>query len=294
MKVLALHGLGSSGAMLEAQLAPFIKSFGPSYRFVFLDGDISCGRGPATAVPAWADGPFQSYAPGFSPKEMREALHRIDTFIKQNGPFDGVVGFSLGSAMTINYILDQQRKCPDAKPPFSFALLFSPIFIASPDDHCYEHIVARILNDDHEAFRTEFPNGDFAARLDSDNDRIFAKYLEVVLSMHSSVGNILPNTRLDFLSFEAQAGNVPRLLHPRLYEDRVRIPVVHVTGEKDVFAMAEQSRVASGLYSPSLMHLYRHEGSHDIPFKKSEVSAIVSLVKDAAEKGKQLQELYDF
>lgn len=46
MKILALHGLGASGAMLKAQLAPFIKSFGAGYQFVFLDGAIPCGRGP--------------------------------------------------------------------------------------------------------------------------------------------------------------------------------------------------------------------------------------------------------
>ncbi|KAI8965509.1 serine hydrolase FSH [Daldinia sp. FL1419] len=292
MKILALHGLGASGAMLKAQLAPFIKSFGTSYQFVFLDGAIPCGRGPA--VPAWESGPFHSYATGFSPQEMRKALHRIDNFIKQNGPFDGVFGFSLGSAMAVSYILDQQRKFPDSKPPFSFALLFSPIFIASADDHCYERLVDYILDDDHAGFRAEFPDGDFASLLNSEDERVFARYLKVVLSMHSSVGNILPNTRLDFLSFEAQASNVPRLLHPQIYKERVRIPIVHVSGEKDVYAMAEQSRVAEGLYTPSLTQLYRHDGGHDIPFKTSEVSAITSMVMNAAEKGKQLQALYDF
>ena len=247
-----------------------------------------------TAVPAWESGPFQSYATGFSPREMREALDRIDAFIKRKGPFDGVLGFSLGSAMAVSYILDQQRRNPDAQPPFSFALFFSPIFIASPDEHCYESIVDRILDDNHSEFRTEFPDGDFASLLKAEDERIFAEYLKVVLSMHSSVGNVLPNTRLDFESFEAQAGYVPRLLHPQIYKERIRIPTVHVSGEKDVYAMAEQSRVAEGLYTPSLTQRYRHDGGHDIPFRRSEVSTIISMAKNAAEKGKQLQALYDF
>lgn len=46
MKILALHGLGASSAMLKAQLAPFIKGFGAGHEFVFLDGAIPCGRGP--------------------------------------------------------------------------------------------------------------------------------------------------------------------------------------------------------------------------------------------------------
>ena len=309
MKILALHGLGASGALLKAQLSPLIKGLGAGYQFVFLDGAIPCGRGPGmlsrlctdisqrltfTAVPAWASGPFQSYATGFSPREMRDALHRIDIFIKQKGPFDGVLGFSLGSAMALSYILDQQRKNPDTKPPFCFALFFSPIFIASPNDHCYESLVDRILDDEHSDFRAEFPDGDFASLLDSEDERIFAEYLKVVLSMHSSIGNVLANNRLDLISFEAQAGDIPRLLHPQICNERIRIPTVHVSGEKDVPVMAEQSHVAEGLYTPSLTQVYRHDGGHDIPFKKSEVLTIISMVKDAAEKGKQLQALYDF
>lgn len=225
---------------------------------------------------------------------MREALHRIDIFVKDKGPFDGVLGFSLGSAMAVSYILDQQRKNPDTRQPFCFALLFSPIFIASPDDHCYKSLVDRILDDEHADFRAEFPDGDFASLLNSKDERIFTEYLKVVLSMHSSVGNILPNTRLDFLSFEAQAGNVPRLLHPQIYKERIRIPTVHVSGEKDVYAMAEQSHVAEGLYTPSLAQVHRHDGGHDIPFKRSDILTIISMVKDAADKGRQLQALYDF
>ncbi|KAK7959441.1 uncharacterized protein PG986_004295 [Apiospora aurea] len=292
MRILALHGLGASGAMLKAQLAPLVKSFGADHQFIFFEGAIPCGRGPA--VPAWESGPFQSYATGFTPQEMREALHRIDTFIQKNGPFDGVLGFSLGSAMAISYILNQQRKHPDSRPPFDFALFFSPIFVASPDDACYERLVDRILDGDHEGFRAEFPDGDFASLIDSDEERVFTEYLKIVLSMHSSVGDILPNTRLDFLSFEAKASNVPRLLHPDIYKERVRIPTVHVSGTSDVPAMEEQSRVAEGLYTPSLAQLYRHGGGHEIPFKKTEVAAIISMVKKAEEKGKQLQALYDF
>ncbi|KIX00551.1 uncharacterized protein Z518_09616 [Rhinocladiella mackenziei CBS 650.93] len=292
MKILALHGLGASGALLKDQLAPFIRELGASYQFVFLDGAIPCGRGPA--VPGWEPGPFQSYATGFSPQEMRETLQRIDVFVKENGPFNGVLGFSLGSAMAISYILDQQRRNPDTRPPFCFALLFSPIFVASADDHCYEGLVNRILDDDHANFRGEFPDGDFASLLDSKEECIFSEYLKVVLSMHSSVGNILPNTRLDFLSFEAQAGNVPRLLHPEIYKERIRIPTVHVSGEKDIYAMAEQTRVAEGLCTPSLAQVHRHDGGHDIPFKRSDVQTIISMAKVAAEKGRQLQELYDF
>lgn len=46
MKVLALHGLGSSAVMLEQQLAAVMDDLGPNYKFVFLDGSFPCESGP--------------------------------------------------------------------------------------------------------------------------------------------------------------------------------------------------------------------------------------------------------
>jgi pimeloyl-ACP methyl ester carboxylesterase len=289
MKILALHGLGSSAAMLKEQLGPFMRELGPSYRFTFVDGAVPCGHGPG--VPHWASGPFYSYTTGFSPSEVQDALSWLDQFVEENGPFDGVFGFSLGSALAIAYILDRQQR--HASPPFSFAVFFSPIFVASPDAGYCTDLLARMLDDDHAAFRAAFPDGDFAPLLDvgtsSPGDsvpaaakRTFAEYLQTVLSMHSTMGMILPNTRLDFFS-GGRLDAIPRLLHPLLTKSRVRIPVVYVTGGKDSPAIAEQSRVAKDLCMAPMTQVYKHARGHDIPFQKSDVQAIVSLIEITTE-----------
>lgn len=46
MKILCLHGFGSSGKILERQLAGVIEATDPSYDFVFIDGPVSAPRGP--------------------------------------------------------------------------------------------------------------------------------------------------------------------------------------------------------------------------------------------------------
>lgn len=242
-------------------------------------------------VPHWASGPFYSYTTGFSPSEVQDALSRLDRFVEENGPFDGVFGFSLGSALAIAYILDRQQR--HASPPFSFAVFFSPIFVASPDAGYCTDLLARMLDDDHAAFRAAFPDGDFAPLLDagasSPGDsvpaaakRTFAEYLQTVLSMHSTMGMILPNTRLDFFS-GGRLDAIPRLLHPLLTKSRVRIPVVCVTGGKDSPAIAEQSRVAKELCMAPMTQVYKHARGHDIPFQKSDVQAIVSLIEITTE-----------
>lgn len=213
---------------------------------------------------------------------MRQALIRLDDFIKENGPFDGVFGFSLGASLAMAYMLDQQRR---RATPFCFAILFSPIFIASPNDDYCRQLVMRLLDDNHTAFRSAFPDGDFVPLLglsESTTERTFVEYLQIVLSMHSMVGMILPNTRLEFFR-EGKAEVIPRLLHPLLIEDRIQVPTVHVTGSKDVPSMAEQSRVAQGLCNASLARVHGHMGSHEVPFKKSDVKAVVSSIKLAAE-----------
>jgi len=46
MRILCLHGVGSSGKILESQLQPFMQAVDPSYEFVFVDGPFLCERGP--------------------------------------------------------------------------------------------------------------------------------------------------------------------------------------------------------------------------------------------------------
>ncbi|EFE45127.1 EF-hand calcium-binding domain protein, putative [Trichophyton verrucosum HKI 0517] len=244
MRILALHGLGSSSSLLKEQLTPFSKALGREYRFIFLDGGIPCERGPV---------------------EMRQALNYLDNFIREHGPFDGVFGFSLGAALAITYMLDQQNK--QASSPFCFAVMSSSIFVVSPDDSFCEQLLRRWLADDHAAFRSKFPNGDFMTELEDPSEQKLAQYLQQVLSMQSmGVGLILPNTNVDFLGTK-KTEEVPRLVHPDLLNARIKIPTVHVTG--------------------------RHDGGHDVPFKISDVNAIVSLIKEMAEEGTQIRDLYD-
>lgn len=51
MRVLALHGIGSSGEMLKKQLGSLMVLLGPEYDFTFFDGGITCGRGPGMLHP---------------------------------------------------------------------------------------------------------------------------------------------------------------------------------------------------------------------------------------------------
>lgn len=223
---------------------------------------------------------------------MRDGLRIIDEFVIEHGPFDGVFGFSLGAAMAIAYLLDQKRK--EALPPWSFAIFFSPIFIASPDDRYCEELLKRWLGDDHAEFRVKFPDGDCVSLLKDAQERKYAEYLQLVLLIKSmGVGMILPNTTVNFLG----AGNiegVPRLVHYDLLPQRIKIPTVHVSGLRDSPYIREQSRVAQELCTSRVLRAHEHDGGHDIPFKRSDVHAIVRSIRAMAEEGQQIRDLKDF
>lgn len=46
MRVLALHGIGTSASILKKQLAPLVNELGPNFEFVFVDGVQSAWKGP--------------------------------------------------------------------------------------------------------------------------------------------------------------------------------------------------------------------------------------------------------
>ncbi|OBT82868.1 hypothetical protein VE02_08557 [Pseudogymnoascus sp. 03VT05] len=275
MKILALHGLGSSSAMLKEQFACVIRDLGPSYSFTFLDGAISCNRGPG--VPPWASGPFYSHSASFTPGGMRDALDNLDVFTNKHGPFDGVFGFSMGASIAIAYMLDHQSRYPEQRPPFGFAVLFSPIFVVSPDKACCEQVVQRLFNSENGAFRSAFPHANCTALLVDDlAGQTFAEYLQLVFSMQTLDTELtLPNNEPQFF-LAGRADLVPRLLHPSLFHGRVHVPTVFVAGKM------------TGTMRVGMKHLL-----HEAPVDKSDVAAIVSSINEAAKEGQLLNDLYE-
>lgn len=77
----------------------------------------------------------------------------------------------------------------------------------------------------------------------------------------------------------------PRFFHPVYTEQKVAIPTVHVMGSCDAPAIRRLSILAQGLCSKSEMTCIEHDGSHEIPWKPSDVRAIVSAIEQADYRG---------
>ncbi|KAI2628549.1 inducible nitrate reductase 2 [Hypoxylon sp. NC1633] len=285
-RILALHGVGSSGAILKDQLAPLTRELGSEYEFVYFDGAIERERGPGMAP--YYPGPFYSYTTGYSTAEVSEAMEDLDQFIEDNGPFDGVFGFSQGASMAATYLLDHYAREPEAQPPFDFAVLFSSVAAFSPDETCCGSVIADLMEQDYPAVQT-FPDAVFSKL--SKLGRLFAEYLALTFTVAKQIGAVSPDQDIAFFK-QRNMQDVPRVLHPSLTEDRIKVPTVHVIGKADLPAMVAQSRLVSGLCDQSLARVHYHSGGHGIPAKRTDVKPLLEMIEWATTESANRRALY--
>ncbi|PSR80252.1 inducible nitrate reductase 2 [Coniella lustricola] len=268
VRILALHGVGSSGALLKSQLAPLMLQLGTKYQFVFMDGAIERPRGPG--MPAASSGPFYSYTTGYSPREITEALEDIDIFIEDFGPFDGILGFSQGASMAMAYILQHQKAHGVGSSPFQFAILFSSVAVFSPDPYDFKDVIGGI----HAR----------GSPLENTSEDAFRKYLHLTFDVAKKIGAVSTDYNTDFWQSES-IDMVPRIMHPGIYLDRIDLPTVHVMGRRDLPSMLEQSNLSHKLCQPLSTKLYTHQGGHGLPLSTVDVKAVGNLIEWAEEEG---------
>ncbi|KAF2129724.1 DUF341 domain protein [Dothidotthia symphoricarpi CBS 119687] len=267
MRLLCLHGVGSSANILENQLRSFLQAVDPAYEFIFVDGPFASPRGPG--VSAHVEGPFFSHTVGYSPLKMAEALDYIDETLDELGPFDGVLGFSQGAAVLIAYMY-QHEAC--RKPlPFKFALIFSSVMPCSDDIGYCQGIFDRLRS-----HRRELTAPPAAGAVPSPlrEERIFIDLLLRTVVPARKNRAMLPDFDLGVYT-EGDGLDAPRLMHPLLLKERIHIPTVHITGKRDSNFMRSMSEAARGLCDDKLVKKLEHGGGHHPPQKDVEIKAVI-------------------
>ncbi|KAF2962695.1 hypothetical protein GQX73_g10878 [Xylaria multiplex] len=105
-KVLCLHGIGTNSDIFEAQTATLRYLVDPDsgWEFDFVDGAYPWPAHPAVAAVFGAEQACLSYFDG-SASSALAAIGDLATHIIANGPFDCVMGFSMGGAMVATLLL---------------------------------------------------------------------------------------------------------------------------------------------------------------------------------------------
>ncbi|OJD32082.1 uncharacterized protein BKCO1_4100019 [Diplodia corticola] len=269
MRILCLHGVGSSGAILESQLRPFMRAVDPSYEFVFVDGPVQSPRGPGMG--AFHDGLFFSHTSSYSPTGMSDALSHLSDVISDLGPFDGVLGFSQGAALALSYLHQQQSRREPA--PFRFALCFSSVIPCSAEsEHCHGIVQRLCALPEGSRITSAYPDA-AAEGLDAD-EALFVELLRRTILPAKKHNAMLPDYDIGVYT-DGDGFDAPRLMAGGLLAEKVAIPTVHVTGKRDHDFMRNMAEVAYGICDARLSRRLEHAGGHQPPQKDSEVKAAV-------------------
>ncbi|KAL8918474.1 MAG: hypothetical protein Q9172_005415 [Xanthocarpia lactea] len=279
MKILCLHGVGSSGGICESQFRAFLKLADPSYEFVFTEGPARSEKGPGMG--AYFEGPFYSHTTGYSPDEMADALDHLDMTIEELGPFDGILGFSQGAALALSYIY-QQQVC--GRPvPFKFFLCFSSVIPFSADAGYCQNIVQRLCALQWDM--TVTPSAD--ERLLTRDERLFCEIMLRTVIAAKKKGAALPEYSMDLYN-QDDGSKAPRVMHAQLLEEKLQIPTVHVTGKRDFDFMHKMSDIAQGMCEERLTRKLMHSGGHQPPQKDAEVKSVLRAMEWAISQSERM------
>lgn len=108
--------------------------------FHFVEGDIDSEPGPGIA--GYYDGPYYSYYKfprSFSDDDssIQEAYEHLYEIIDEEGPFDGVLGFSHGGTLASGLLIHHAKMHPRAPPLFRCAIFVNslPPFRMNPGEN---------------------------------------------------------------------------------------------------------------------------------------------------------------
>ncbi|KAK2783828.1 hypothetical protein FQN52_009475 [Onygenales sp. PD_12] len=130
MRLLCLHGLGTNSQIFKVQTAAIRYELGESHDYDFVEGCVPWSTAPEIKPLHPTPSPpstFTYYNPT-SPPSIHRALSDLHTYLETEGPFDGLLGFSIGASLAASFIAHK----PAAELPIKCAILLSPAPLVDP------------------------------------------------------------------------------------------------------------------------------------------------------------------
>lgn len=298
-KILCLHGHGTSGSIFKSQTgtsitpspahvnnrtksnqvptAAFRSKLPPSYTFDFISAPHPSA--PAAGIKAiYSDSPTYTWYREPTPTGLREAHNWVREYVKRNGPYDAVMGFSQGcslvATMALYYAFDGHDDQDGEGFPFRAA-----VFICGGVPLYALRDMGLDVSD-----RAEEINKETGALLNGTAGKLSTFAADTTL-VKRGVG--LWDGNGDALIHDPDPGNRPGRedvfgLDFTGFPDwaRIGIPTVHVYGCKD-------PRWPAGIqlaeFCPDRVE-FDHGGGHDIPRLSGVSERIAELVKGVIER----------
>ncbi|KAI1734274.1 DUF341 domain-containing protein [Xylaria scruposa] len=269
MKILCLHGVGSSGSILEKQMSNLRRELDPSFDLVFVDGPFESERGPG--VSQYESGPYFSHTQGYSPADISQAIQYLEDIFEDQGPFDGIFGFSQGSALTLSYLYQQQM----AGDPVAvkFACLFSSAMPLSSDASLGEAIISKLRAAEYDITNQSQNNGKELTSEEQEYVQILERTVLAATTHHPE----FPWPDLDVYA-HGELDSIPRLMYSAALVQQIQVPTVHSWGRSDFEYLIRMAELSRSLCDESMSRTVLHSGVHDLPKKQTEIKAVLRMI----------------
>ncbi|EAW11762.1 putative EF-hand calcium-binding domain protein [Aspergillus clavatus NRRL 1] len=254
MRVLCLHGKGTSGAIFHSQTS----SFRSRLEDLNLDFEFINGRFPSAPAPGinlFYPPPYFSFWEDDSPDAVQATCAWLTDLIARRGPYDAVMAFSQGTALAAALLLLHRAHHPSAPPPFKAAIFIcggAPLALV---EGLGFDVPASVKERDQLSRTALAAQADASAILARGSARWTGT--ETCEAVEEGEGITCPF--------------------------RVGIPTVHVYGAKDPRYVAGLQ--LAELCQPAIRMVYDHGGGHEIPRLGVVSEKIAELVRWALSEG---------
>lgn len=202
---------------------------------------------------------------------MEQAVGCLENIIEDEGPFDGIFGFSQGAALTLSYFYQQQAA---ANPlPVKFACLFSTAMPLSPDAGMGNSIISRLRALEYDITDRARACGEILTAAEQE----FVDVLQQTVVEAALDNPLFPWSDMDIYR-HGEHDDIPRVMYSSLLSQKIQIPTIHVWGQNDWKYMIKMAETARSLCEESMARTVLHTGSHDIPKKPTEIKAVLRTI----------------
>ncbi|KAK1755946.1 family of serine hydrolases 1 [Echria macrotheca] len=271
MRVLCLHGQGTSAHIFKSQTVSLRAKLDKSYQFDFVDAPFHCSPAPGVRV-IFESGHWAWWPPKTTVNAIRGAHLWLTDYIAANGPYDMVMGFSQGCSLIGSFLLYHAREGTPADEPLPFK---AAVFVCGG-------LPLEALDD------LGLPVSQAAYDIDDETVRLLKERAGALTDMARNPGQVQPGKGLwdsdeglvhdaAVMPDESDVFGLDFSIMPR--DVFVQIPTVHIYGAKDPRWPASVQLA----YFCKNRKMYDHGGGHDIP-RSTEVSEAIAELIDGLRK----------
>ncbi|KAH8692260.1 serine hydrolase FSH [Talaromyces proteolyticus] len=279
LRILCIHGGGSSSEIFESQTTALRSLLPNSWEWVFHDAELECA--PLPSIKNLYPGPYFTFFLVPSVSRMNELHEWFLNLIEEEGPFDGLMGFSMGGYVPLSLMLKRQKHYPLMPPLFRFMVFWGGNLPWSADQEegieVTDWILAhRLVPPDIEDIRSfnawaaEHPDD----RPDPDDPT------GINPALHPLIPGWLAGKVFDRRNYYT------RVYHPDVTQTRLQIPTLHVLGKAD--EVYGGSKRMAELCNAKTRVVYEHKGGHDVPRDRTDILRIKELFEKTVARSQQL------